>query len=162
MARSLGLDVGNRRIGVAVSDTLKVIARPVEVIDRRRQSAIKRIAVLLHEFAADEIIIGYPYNTNGSAGEQAQRVEQFAHTLRAQVNVLVRFCDERYSTGEALEILSARKGKEKVQPDDAIAAAVILQRYLDQNKTDPDESLPWASPGSADTSPGADNTGSLS
>jgi putative Holliday junction resolvase len=132
MARSLGLDVGNRRIGVAVSDAIKVIARPVEVIDRRRQNAIRRITDLVHEYQTDEIVVGYPWNTNGSAGEQAHAVESFTEQLRTAVNLPVRYYDERYSTGEAKDIISSRKRKDQTQHDDAIAAAVILQRYLDE------------------------------
>jgi putative holliday junction resolvase len=134
MARTIGLDVGNRRIGVAVSDTLKVIARPLEVIDRRQHNAVARIAQHAREQQADEIVVGYPWNADGTAGDQARRVEQFAQALRAQVEVPVRFYDERYSTGEAREILSAKKPRDKDRHDDAIAAAVILQRYLDESR----------------------------
>lgn len=133
MARSIGLDVGNRRIGVAVSDTLKVIARPVEVIDRRQQDPLARIAQHVREQQADEIVVGYPWNMDGTAGDQARRVEQFTEALRARVGVPVRFYDERNSTGEARELLSAKKRQGAGQHDDAIAAAVILQRYLDES-----------------------------
>ena len=132
MARSIGLDVGNRRIGVAVSDTSKVIARPVEVIDRKFQNAVRRLVELVNEYQPDEIVIGYPWNTNGSAGEQAHRVEEFTAQLRASLSVPLQFCDERYSTGEAKEIISAKRHKkDQVRHDDAIAAAIILQRYMD-------------------------------
>ena len=131
MARSFGLDVGNRRIGVAMSDTSKIIARPVEIIDRRKQNALKRIAELVLEYQPDEIIVGYPWNTNGSTGEQAHAVELFAEQLRADLSIPLRFYDERYSSSEAQEIISARSRKDRVHHDDAFAAAIILQRYLD-------------------------------
>jgi putative Holliday junction resolvase len=136
MARSLGLDVGNRRIGVAVSDTSKVIARPVEVIDRKVQNAMRRLNELVKEYQPDEIILGYPWNANGSAGEQAHHVEEFAAQLRASIQIPLAFCDERYSTGEAQEIINAnRRKKDQVRHDDAIAAAIILQRYLDDRRS---------------------------
>src|SRR5450759_2892180 len=135
MARSLALDVGNRRIGVAVSDTSKVIARPVEVIDRKQQNAIRRIIDIVNEYQPDELIIGYPWNTNGSTGEQARQVEEFAAQLRGSLSVPLQFYDERYSTGEAKEIISARRRKDQVRHDDAIAAAIILQRYLAAART---------------------------
>ena len=142
MARSLGLDVGNRRIGVAVSDTLKVIARPVDIIDRKHQgtaSAIQRVVEYVQEHQPDEIIVGYPFNADGTAGPQAHSVEQFTALLRARVGVPVRYYDERYSTGEAQEIISGKKRKDQDQHDDAVAAAVILQRYLDENRVSREE-----------------------
>lgn len=132
MARSIGLDIGARRIGVAVSDSAKIIARPVEIIDRRRANPLTRIAELIAEFEADEVIVGFPYNADGSTGEQALRVRQFAETLRARLNVPLHFCDERFSTGDARDIISARRRKARATADDHIAAAVILQRYLDE------------------------------
>ncbi|MCL4507125.1 MAG: Holliday junction resolvase RuvX [Chloroflexi bacterium] len=132
MARSIGLDVGNRRIGVAVSDTLKVIARPLDVIDRKRQDALQSINQLVKSQLADEVIVGYPWNADGSAGSQARQVEAFVAQLRALLDVPIHLCDERYSTGEAIEILETRRRKDRVAHEDAIAAAVILQRYLDQ------------------------------
>ena len=132
MARSIGLDIGRRRIGVAVSDSSKIIARPVEIIDRRRANPLTRIAALIDEFQADEIVIGYPYNTDGTVGEQAAQVRQFAEALRARVAVPLRYYDERFSTSDAQEIIGARRRKDHATADDDIAAAVILQRYLDE------------------------------
>lgn len=132
MARSLGLDVGNRRIGVAVSDTLKVIARPLEVIDRQKKDALQSIRQMIQNQSADEVIVGYPWNADGSAGAQARLVDVFVAQLRATLDVPIHLCDERYSTGEALAIMGATRRKDRLTHDDAIAAAVILQRYLDQ------------------------------
>jgi putative Holliday junction resolvase len=142
MARSMGLDVGNRRIGVAVSDTSKVIARPIEVIDRKFRDPIRRLSELIREYQPDEIVLGYPLHTNGSAGEQARHVEAFAAQLRAGIDVPLQFCDERYSTGEAIEIMHAnRRMKKDIRHDDAIAAAIILQRYLDATRSEGQDAL---------------------
>ena len=132
MARSMGLDVGNRRIGVAISDALKVIARPLQVIDRKQSDASIIILKIIHDQQVDEVIVGYPYNADGSIGIQARLVEQFVNTLRQVTDIPVQLYDERYSTGEARSIIGAKKRKDTSQPDDAIAAAVILQRYLDE------------------------------
>lgn len=132
MARSIGLDIGARRIGVAVSDSAKIVARPVEIIDRRRANPLTRIAALIDEFQADEIVVGYPYNADGTVGAQAAQVQQFAEALRARVAVPLRYYDERFSTSDAQEIISARRRKDHTTADDDIAAAVILQRYLDE------------------------------
>ncbi len=132
MARSIGLDIGGRRIGVAVSDSSKIIARPVEIIDRRRVNPLTRIAELIAEFEADEVIVGFPYNADGTVGEQAAQVQQFAEALRACVTVPLRFFDERFSTSDAQEIIGARRRKDHTIADDDIAAAVVLQRYLDE------------------------------
>ena len=132
MAHSIGLDIGTRRIGVAVSDASKIIARPVEIIDRKRTDPLARIAALVAEQQADEVIVGYPYNADGTVGEQAQIVEQFADVLRGRVAVPLRYYDERFSTSDAHDIISAKRRRDHRTADDDIAAAVILQRYLDE------------------------------
>ena len=144
MSRSLALDIGNRRIGVAVSDATKLIARPLCVVDRKTENALMRLVALVGEHQADEIIVGLPLNANGTKGEQAERVEQFVAQLEGRVTVPVKLVDERYSTMEAQSIMSQngkrsgprsspRTGK-SAPPDDAVAAAVILQRYLDDQR----------------------------
>ena len=135
MARALGLDVGNRRIGVAVSDANKLLARPLCLIDRKAEDGVARVVVLVREQQADEVIVGHPLNTNGSVGQQAERVQQFAEQLRVQLtpqNVPLVLVDERYSTQDAREIVQSKKAKQQPKHDDALAAAVILQRYLDE------------------------------
>ena len=139
MPRSLALDVGNRRIGVAVSDEGKLIARPLEVIDRKTQNPIKHITAHIANLKPDEIIVGYPYQKDGSISEQAAQVEAFVALLRPHISIPLVYQDERFSTGEAQTVikLNTRKSKTSAQRtkpashDDAVAAAVILQRYLD-------------------------------
>ena len=134
MARSMGLDVGKRRIGVSVSDTQKVIAKPVGVIDRHKQDAIGSILTQALKQQADEIVVGYPYHANGNISEQALTVERFVSAMRRRIQIPIVFYDERYSTVEAIEILGAKRRPASEQSDDAIAAAVILQRYLDSKR----------------------------
>ncbi|HEY3288523.1 MAG TPA: Holliday junction resolvase RuvX [Anaerolineae bacterium] len=134
MSRSLGLDIGNRRIGVATSDTLKMIARPLMVIDRKRQDAIGAIAACVESQQADELVVGYPLQIDGIRGAQAQAVERFVSALGKRVNLPVVYCDERYSTSDARELMMTIRRKGSDEPDDAIAAAVILQRMFDQRR----------------------------
>lgn len=132
MARTLALDVGDRRIGVAVSDVTKLIARPLCVIDRKREDAIVRVVALIAEHDADEVVVGLPLHANGSAGEQARQVQAFVEALRAHLKVPIRWVDERYTTQDAKQILAETRRRKQPDYDDAIAAAVILQRYLDE------------------------------
>lgn len=132
MARTLALDVGNRRIGVAVSDVLKLIARPVCVIDRKHEDALARIAALAAEHQADELAIGLPVHADGTLGSQAEQVQRFAEAVRARVALPMAFVDERYTTQDAKQIIAGAKRRKQPAHDDAIAAAVILQRHLDE------------------------------
>lgn len=134
MARSLGLDVGNRRIGVAVSDATKLIARPLGVIDRKTEDALARLRALIAEHAPDEIVMGYPYHADGRVGEQARAVEAFAEVLRPAIDIPIRYHDERHSSQDARAIIADKKRKQQPVQDDAIAASVILQRYLDAQR----------------------------
>jgi len=140
----MGLDVGDRRIGVAVSDSAKLIARPLEVVDRGRdasndRAALDRLAALAAEYAPDEIIVGEPKRTDGKASSQAARVSAFVERIRERIPARFAFTDERYSTLEAREIMAARRGGAGREHDDAVAAAVILQRHLDLARPETDE-----------------------
>lgn len=132
MARTIALDVGDRRIGVAVSDVTKLIARPLCVIDRKRGDPIERIIALVAEHGADEIVVGLPLHADGNVSEQARQVQNFVEVLVACLDVPIRWVDERYTTQDARQILTEIRRRRQPQHDDAIAAAVILQRYLDE------------------------------
>jgi putative Holliday junction resolvase len=144
MARTLALDVGDRRIGIAVSDATKLIARPLCVVDRKCEDALIRIAALVAEHEADEIVVGLPLHADGNVGEQARQVQAFADSLRERLVVPLRFVDERYTTQDAQQIIAesrrrpSRARRRARVSDDAIAAAVILQRYLDEQRREPE------------------------
>lgn len=141
--RLLALDVGERRIGVAVSDASGLIASPLTVI--RRSSKVQdfgRIATLLREQRAEGLVVGYPLNADGSVGHQAQHVERYtaalAEALReAGVEVPIRLWDERFSTQRAMEAMieAGRKARQRRERIDAAAAAIILQDYLDEHSS---------------------------
>lgn len=127
----LGLDAGERRIGIAASDSSGRLARPVEVLVRcSRAEDFAQIAYIANELGARAIVMGLPFNMDGTRGPQARRTERFAHRLAEAINLPILFQDERLSTEIAAERLRDA-GKRVSGPLDAYAAAVILQDYLD-------------------------------
>lgn len=142
MARALGLDLGERRIGVALSDSAGTMATPYEVVtrsgDRARDHA--RIAALAEETGADVLVIGLPLSLDGTKGPAAQNVEAEADELGERLDLPVELWDERFSTVEAARRLRAtglpRAKRRHVV--DQVAATVILQSWLDANRHDAD------------------------
>lgn len=133
--RILAFDVGDRRIGIAISDPTGLIARPLTIITRRSEPAdIQAITELAHDQKAERIIIGLPLSLDGRSGPQAEKVRQFAAQLTTAITMPMEFRDERFSTVTAHEHrLGSGAGKKKRRaPDDDAAAAVILQSYLDE------------------------------
>ena len=132
--RTLALDVGDKRIGVAVSDTLGILATPLTAVERT--SDVKAIDSIL-EIAGDqevgEIVVGLPVSLSGRFSDQTKTVVAFTRKLEARSPVPVKMSDERYSTLEAERLLSQSKPKRARSRGeiDAAAAAVILQSYLD-------------------------------
>jgi len=137
MARTIGLDLGERRIGVALSDSAGTLATPYEVLtrsgDRARDRA--RLVELLDETGAELIVVGLPLSLDGSRGPAAQQVEAEVEELRAQLGVPVETWDERLSTVEAERRLRAAgvRGRRRRHVVDQVAATVILQSWLDAN-----------------------------
>ncbi len=132
--RILALDVGDKRIGVAVSDLLGILASPLTAIERASDSkAIDAIVRTLDEQEAGEIVVGLPISLSGGYSEQTKSVAAFVRKLEARSPVPVKTADERYSTFEAERLLSQSKPKRARSRGeiDSAAAAVILQSYLD-------------------------------
>ena len=133
--RSLGLDIGDKRIGVALSDPHGIFASPLTIINRRDDKAdIEAIIDIIKQKQVGQIVVGLPRSMDGSIGEQAEKVVTFTEKLRSHTDILIEFRDERLSTVLAKRLMqdtSVKKPKKKVQ-DDAIAAAIILQGYLDE------------------------------
>jgi putative Holliday junction resolvase len=132
--RILGLDVGERRIGVAIADESVRVALPITVVERREPSAdLDAIARLAQEQGAEAIVIGLPISLNGSLGPQAQTVKAFGQELAARLALPIEYWDERLSTVEAERRLAdaGRRGPKAKARRDAAAAAIVLQSYLD-------------------------------
>ena len=135
--RSLALDVGDRRIGVALSDPTGLIATPLTTINRRSEAEdVDAVLALVSEHDAGEIVVGMPLLLSGRAGTQTQLVSRFARTLARLATVPVETIDERYSTVEAerrLREAGVRPSRDRARVD-AAAAAVILQAHLDTRR----------------------------
>jgi putative Holliday junction resolvase len=136
--RLLALDVGERRIGVAVSDPTGTIARPLYALERgSKREDFCAIVALVGEYDAQAVVVGRPLSLDGSVGPQARRVARYAEALAEHLDVPVIPWDERFSTARADEILretrreKARRRARANGEIDAVAAAVILQGYLD-------------------------------
>lgn len=139
--RFLGLDVGERRIGVAISDPNGQVAVPLRTLQvRTEETAVKEIAALVAEEAVEGVVVGLPLRLDGGVGAQAESVQAFVRVLVPAVDVPVTLWDERLSTVQAEQLLRresrARSGDKrpsrKSRPErDALAAAIILQGYLD-------------------------------
>ncbi|RJE48351.1 MULTISPECIES: Holliday junction resolvase RuvX [unclassified Dehalobacter] len=131
--RIMGLDLGEKTIGVAMSDPLGITAQGVEVIRRTgKEKDREELARLIREYEVDEIVLGYPKNMNGTLGERAKLTEVFAEELREEYLLPVKLWDERLSTIGAqralLEADLSRAKRKKVI--DKMAAVFILQGYL--------------------------------
>lgn len=132
--RALGIDVGDARIGLALSDGLGLLAHPCDTIDARRPDALQRILTVIAREGVRVIVIGLPRHMNGQEGPAAVKARAFADALRAKTKGCeVRFIDERLSTVAAQRALhdSGRNVKNSRQIIDQVAAQMILQTYLD-------------------------------
>lgn len=134
--RILGIDYGSKTLGVAVSDELGMMGHAVETIRRGSlRQDIARLRSLVQYYRAGKIVIGLPRNMDGSLGTAAQQVLEFAELLSRKLNVTVETWDERLSTVEAQRMLidaEVRRSRRK-QIIDKVAAAIILQGYLDHH-----------------------------
>lgn len=132
--RALGLDLGSRRIGVAISDTDRTVATPIEVIDARdRPRARREIADLVTEWEADVVVVGLPLSLDGSDGPAARQARLEAERLAEVVGVPVELHDERLTTVTAHQTLKEldMDAAARRRVVDQVAAAVILQSWLE-------------------------------
>jgi putative Holliday junction resolvase len=133
--RFLGIDFGAKRIGIAVSDPLNIIARGVTVISHS-PAAVEEIRKLAEEFDVQAIVIGLPLNLKGEKARKAGEVEEFAELLRKSINIEIHFWDERFTSHTAHTTLltmgvkkQQRQSKKRI---DEMASALILQGFLDR------------------------------
>ncbi|MBQ2053680.1 MAG: Holliday junction resolvase RuvX [Eubacterium sp.] len=138
--RVMGLDYGDKTVGVAISDELLITAQPIETVERERTNKLRktyqRIEALIAEYEVEKIVLGRPLNMNGTEGDRVELTEAFAEELSRRTGLEIIWMDERLTTVEANRILeetgvahSARK-----EHIDKMAAAIILQTYLDTQK----------------------------
>jgi putative holliday junction resolvase len=134
--RVIAIDLGARRIGVAVTDALRLSAHPHATLERRGgQRDLDAIAALVRDFDAERVVLGLPLSPAGETGRAALSAQAFAERLRAAVPVPVELVDESFSTVEAEEVLleADLSRARRRQVVDRVAAAVILTRWLAAN-----------------------------
>ncbi|HEX6851481.1 MAG TPA: Holliday junction resolvase RuvX [Candidatus Polarisedimenticolaceae bacterium] len=136
--RRLALDLGDRRIGLALSDPTGVLASPHGLIERRSwRRDVEAVAAIVREHEVVEVVVGWPRTLSGDVGERAQLAEEFAQRLRTRLGVPVVLWDERLTTVEAQRTLIAGgvRRERRRQVVDAMAASLILQGYLEAQRS---------------------------
>lgn len=135
--RVLGLDAGDRRIGVAVSDEMLTRAQPVLTLQcRNRQRDLRSLARIARKWNCGEIVLGYPLSLSGAPSRQSGKVEMLAEALRRETSLPVHLWDERFSTAEAHRYLdeAGRSPGSRRPIIDQLSAVLILQNYLDARR----------------------------
>lgn len=128
--RILGLDIGDKRIGVAISDELEIISTPLEVISNDKKVK-EKLQKLINEYKIKKIVVGMPYTLKGEVGIQAKKVINFVEDIVMSAGIEVDYIDERYTTKIPLKLLE-KKSKSKII--DKFSASIILKDYLDRKK----------------------------
>jgi len=133
MKKALGIDLGDARVGVAVSDDLGMLAHPLETISTQSTNVVKRVLALASERSVETIIVGMPRNMNGSHGPASDKAKAFIEELRRETTLPVVSWDERLSTVSAQRALqeAGRNTRKQKSVIDQVAAQIILQSWLD-------------------------------
>ena len=147
MSRILGLDAGERRIGVAISDPDESFALPLRSVERDAKGGrdFEALATLARDENVSQVVVGLPLSLSGDDSAQTQRAREFAADLKRRLGLTVHLWDERLSTQEALRRVAVegrssggRRGRARQAPPaadtDALAASIILQAYLDAKR----------------------------
>ena len=131
--RILGLDIGEKRIGVAVSDPSGTVATPLSVLETRQVLAGRVLSRLVEDYEIELLVAGLPLSMDGSEGPQAKHVRSVAQRLATAVSLPLEFADERLSSIEARRTMTEAgvSDRDKRGRIDMVAAAVFLQSYLD-------------------------------
>ena len=132
--RIMGLDIGEKRIGVAVSDELEITSIPLEVYENDK-NIISKIKDLITKYNIENIAVGLPYTLRGEIGNQAKKVISFVNDLKKDIEIDVDYMDERYTTKIPLKLLGkSNKGRKAGKKVDKFSAAIILSDYLQRRK----------------------------
>lgn len=141
--RIMGLDLGSKTVGVAISDPLLITAQGIEIIRRKEENKLRqtlaRIEALIEEYGVDTIVLGLPKNMNDTLGERAQLSLEFKEKLERRTGLPVVMWDERLTTVAADKAMMEAGIRRENRKDyvDKIAACLILQGYLDKREKEP-------------------------
>ncbi|MDR2141730.1 MAG: Holliday junction resolvase RuvX [Deltaproteobacteria bacterium] len=139
MPRILALDVGEKRVGVAVTDPLGLTAQPLKVLPRRPHGAfLESVAGLCREYEVELVVLGLPRRTDGRLGPEAQRVLALAHQFRSRLGLVVTTWEEWLTTAQAERVLKSDglNSRQRREVVDKMAATLILQGYLSRPRVD--------------------------
>lgn len=140
MSRILGIDFGERRIGLAVSDPTATIAQPLPTLQRRRgkRPPVAAVAALAREHGAEAIVIGLPLTAEGEESDWTREVRSFGEKLARATGLPVEYLDERFTSAQAERVIRSiglkKQEREQKERIDAAAAMLILQAFLDRRK----------------------------
>ena len=128
--RVLGIDFGKKRIGLAMSDELKMLATPLEVYERKHYNKdVTFVVGLIKQNKCETVIIGMPYHMNGQDSQIGELVKEFANSLKIATGCIIEYVDERLTSWQGEQIMAETGSKKKNL--DSVSAAIILQTYLD-------------------------------
>jgi putative Holliday junction resolvase len=135
ITRIIGIDFGDVRVGLALSDPLQIISQPYKVVPND-ESLFKKIREIVNSKNVGKIVLGLPLNLDGEDTFKTREVRKFTEILKKKINIPIILWDERYTTVEANEILKKMDYGIKESKDviDKVAASIILKNYLDSNK----------------------------
>ncbi|MDD3806532.1 MAG: Holliday junction resolvase RuvX [Candidatus Marinimicrobia bacterium] len=139
MSRILAIDYGEKRVGLAVSDPLKLIATPLDTLKVSSEKALfEDLLKLIEKWDIHQILVGYPLGLKGNKTQQTQKVDQFVAALKKYVPLPIILWDERFTSTEAETILHQKGVKPSKNKDliDQMSARIILQEYLDYGMKD--------------------------
>ncbi|CAN0402397.1 unnamed protein product [Phaeothamnion confervicola] len=134
--RIMAIDLGDRRVGLALSDPGGIIAAPLRVLDRKEAGWRELLRTVIEENSVAEIVVGLPKNMDGTVGVQGHRCEKFAHELETSTGLKVHLLDERLTSVAASAALreGGKKSKNTKTTLDAVAASLILQMFLERRR----------------------------
>jgi putative holliday junction resolvase len=141
----MGLDVGSRRIGIAISDPLGITAQGLDTLQRQnKREDYRKLAALMDQYQVVEIVVGYPLRMSGAEGTQAEKMQAFAEELRKRFKIPVHLWDERLTSAEANRVLreSEMSIKRRGEAVDRMAAVLILQSWMEARAIQPTASDP--------------------
>jgi len=132
--RVLGMDPGERRVGLAVSDPLGITAQGLETFDRRTGDLMAHLLRVIAEYEVTEVVVGHPLSMSGRPNESSRKSEVLAHEIESAAGLPVHLWDERLSSVEANRVLAGSRARKGAA--DRVAAVLILQGYLDSRGTE--------------------------